>query len=356
MMLSMLRSPGGYKLAFTVQPPDGTIDAGDTITPAIKVAVQNYLGQTMKGDNSTQITIAKSGGSGTLSGTTTQTCVAGIATFDDLSLDAADTYTLTVTATGLLSQTSNAFEILAGVWVPSDTTSLVAVWDPSADGSGQTLSDTYGSHDAQLGSTAGADANDPTWVAGPPLVLSYDGGDYCDADGSGDGTWGDITASITIIAVVKDDDTAGFEGICGKWKSSGTPTTTMQWNLRCHAGAYFNFIYAFSGSNYNLNTANGSRTTNWLTVAISFTSGAQQMYVNGLASGAAASQAHTLTSVHDAKILIASQITDDPTNNAFSGDIGQVLIYNAAKNATEMKAIHNDIRSNFTNYGLPEAV
>jgi hypothetical protein len=52
-----------------------------------------------------------------------------------------------------------------------DETGLVGYW-PFDEGSGQTLGDETGNGlDAQLGSTSGADEDDPTWVAdsGAPI-------------------------------------------------------------------------------------------------------------------------------------------------------------------------------------------
>ena len=63
---------------FTVEArrPDNTVDA-------------NYL---------SNITVSKASGSGNLTGTTVKAPVSGIATFNDLQFDAADTYTLNATS------------------------------------------------------------------------------------------------------------------------------------------------------------------------------------------------------------------------------------------------------------------
>jgi hypothetical protein len=72
---------------------------------------------------------------GTLAGTLTVSATGGVATFSDLSIDKSGTgYTLTATATGLTSATSNAFDIGAGVAVglefvvqPSNAVAGVAI-------------------------------------------------------------------------------------------------------------------------------------------------------------------------------------------------------------------------------------
>src|SRR5205085_2177597 len=58
--------------------------------------------------------ILNNAGGGTLSGTLTRTAANGVATFNDLSIDRTGIgYTLQVTAAGLASATSNAFNIVA---------------------------------------------------------------------------------------------------------------------------------------------------------------------------------------------------------------------------------------------------
>jgi hypothetical protein len=52
-------------------------------------------------------------------------------------------------------------------WV---TSGLIHMWHPSA-GSGQTVADTVGTVPLQLGTTSGADVEDPTWEASPPVLL-----------------------------------------------------------------------------------------------------------------------------------------------------------------------------------------
>ncbi len=127
---------GASKLGFTVQPSNTA--AGATITPAVKVAVQDQYGQTITGDNSTQITIAigTNPSGGTLSGTLTKTVSSGIATFDNLSINLTGAgYTLAATATGLTGATSNSFNI-----TPANATKLRYVSQPSNTQAGSTIS------------------------------------------------------------------------------------------------------------------------------------------------------------------------------------------------------------------------
>jgi hypothetical protein len=95
-------------------PPSDTV-AGQTISPAVMVAVVDQFGNIETGDNSDTVTLSlgTNPGGGTLSGTLTVTVVEGIATFSDLSIDQAGVgYTLHATVGGSLADIdSNPFNI-----------------------------------------------------------------------------------------------------------------------------------------------------------------------------------------------------------------------------------------------------
>ena len=112
------------KLAF-VTPPAST-SVGGIITPPIQVAVEDGFGNTVAATLPVTLAIANNPAGGTLSGTTTQVAVNGIATFSDLSIDkVGDGYTLVAMSPGLASATSSFFDIL------SSSGSLVFVHQPS---------------------------------------------------------------------------------------------------------------------------------------------------------------------------------------------------------------------------------
>jgi|GEM_PF-1695925 len=98
------------QLKFSAQPADAT--AGDTISPDVTVTVEDQFGNTVLTDTS-DVTLALTGG-GTLSGTLTQPASAGVATFNDLSVDAAGSHTLMATDDSLTGDTSHTFNITAG--------------------------------------------------------------------------------------------------------------------------------------------------------------------------------------------------------------------------------------------------
>src|SRR5213079_3163398 len=100
------------QLVFSVQP--STTTAATAITPAVEVTAQDAGGNTASGfTGNITVAIGTNPSTGTLSGTKTVAAVAGVATFSGLSIDKAGTgYTLT--ATGVGSTTSTAFNITAG--------------------------------------------------------------------------------------------------------------------------------------------------------------------------------------------------------------------------------------------------
>src|SRR2546422_10951555 len=104
------------QVAFTVQPSSTT--AGTIITPAVRVTVQDAFADRVTsfpgGRPTVTVAIGNNPGGGTLSGTTSRLTGtggnAGIATFNDLSIDkAGEGYTLTSATGGLTPATSAAF-------------------------------------------------------------------------------------------------------------------------------------------------------------------------------------------------------------------------------------------------------
>jgi hypothetical protein len=100
-------------LAFLVQPSNALTQT--TITPAVQVLVQDTNGNTVT-TATNPVTLTLSGGTG-LGGTLTVTSQNGIATFSNLTVSAAGSYTLSATSTGLTSATSTSFTIT----IPSST-------------------------------------------------------------------------------------------------------------------------------------------------------------------------------------------------------------------------------------------
>ncbi len=105
-------NPGSAtKIGFTVEPSNAA--TGATIAPAVQVTAQDALGNTATGfTGSVSVAIGTNPGGGTLSGTTTVSAVAGVATFGNLSINKAGTgYTLDAAAGSLGTAPSTAFNI-----------------------------------------------------------------------------------------------------------------------------------------------------------------------------------------------------------------------------------------------------
>ncbi|HEY6110277.1 MAG TPA: hypothetical protein VIV56_15360, partial [Gemmatimonadales bacterium] len=105
----------GSQVVFAVQPPT-TATAGAGITPCLQVAVKDGFGNTATAFNgNVTLEIGANPTGGALSGTTTVTAVAGVATFCGLSIDRVGSgYTLKATASVLTPVTSAAFNVVPG--------------------------------------------------------------------------------------------------------------------------------------------------------------------------------------------------------------------------------------------------
>lgn len=97
------------KLAFVQQPSNALASAA--ISPAVQVAVEDTNGNTVTSATN-PVTVSLTSGTG-LAGTLTVTPQNGIASFSNLSVSSAGSYTLTATSSGLTSATSTSFTISA---------------------------------------------------------------------------------------------------------------------------------------------------------------------------------------------------------------------------------------------------
>jgi len=155
----------GSQLVFTV-PPTNTA-AGAAITPAVQVAVQDALGNTVTSFSGTvTVTLAANPGGGTLAGHPTVTAVNGVATFADLSIDRVSTgYMLQATGAGLTTAsvpfdvTPGAATQLAFTVQPTNTAAgapiTPAVQVTARDASGNTATQFTGNITVALGANQG---------------------------------------------------------------------------------------------------------------------------------------------------------------------------------------------------------
>ncbi len=101
-------------LAF-LQQPTGTV-AGEPMTPAVTAEIRDAFGNRVTSATTTLLVgLLRNPGKGILAGQTAVNAVAGLATFDDLSIDrAASGYALLVAAPGLPGAMSASFNVTAG--------------------------------------------------------------------------------------------------------------------------------------------------------------------------------------------------------------------------------------------------
>jgi hypothetical protein len=111
-------SEAASQLVFTASPSNGTVGSSFSSQPVVQV--EDIFGNVVTTDNTTQVTLAVTLGTGTygavLSGTTTVTVASGVATFSGLAINLAGTnYTLTATSNpSYVSAISNSFSLNNG--------------------------------------------------------------------------------------------------------------------------------------------------------------------------------------------------------------------------------------------------
>ena len=123
-------APTPVGLAFIQQP--GTTQVGAAISPPVTVRAVNSGGSTVPSFTGVvTIALGTNPGGGTLSGTTTATAVAGVATFGNLRISQPGAgYTLTASAAGLTAATSAPFTVTAAP-VSADLAVTASVDDAS---------------------------------------------------------------------------------------------------------------------------------------------------------------------------------------------------------------------------------
>lgn len=127
-------------LAFVGVPSTGTVNTNITTFTVEARRPDNTVDNTYTGN----VVISKGSGTGTLSGTLTQPAVSGVATFNNLQFNAADTYTLNANS-GAFSQITSGNIVISDVSLSTDffrsngtgggTWNTAGTWQTSHDGS-----------------------------------------------------------------------------------------------------------------------------------------------------------------------------------------------------------------------------
>jgi len=146
--------------------------------------------------------------------------------YSDTGLDPATAYDYEVSAFDAASnESARSAPDSATTHQAIVTAGLLAEWRFD-EGTGQVLTDSTGNgHHGQLGSTAGADANDPTWTA---EGLNFAAGTFVTCDNAG------ISGGVarTVCAVIATDDAGSGNTRFGiEWVGDGS--NFKRWTLRC---------------------------------------------------------------------------------------------------------------------------
>jgi hypothetical protein len=201
-------TPGtASRLVFFAEPSN--VVAGATITPAVQIEIQDAFGNRVPtATTSITLAFAANPSGGTLSGSKSRAAVAGVATFDNLSIDTAGVgYRLRGTATGLTPDTSVAFSVMAGAATqlvftrePSSTAATVAITPgvqvTARDALGNTAVGFSGSVTVAIGTNGGGGA-----LSGITTVAAVSGmAVYSTLSIDGAGTGYTLTATATGLA------------------------------------------------------------------------------------------------------------------------------------------------------------
>jgi len=182
-----------------------------------------------------------------------------------------------------------------------------------------------------LGSTTGADANDPLWIAGKiGGALQFDGAN--DHVNAGNGASLDIINAITIAAWVNVNGLPADRGrIVWKYSPAGYGLELAS------TGRFFSTNYYQTTGWGGITGTTTAVLHQWHHVVFVFTGSQNQLYVNGVSDVTPQNLADTIRSS-----TASIRIGGNPVDNVqyFNGTIDEVRIYNRALSAAEIKALH----------------
>ena len=191
--------PGATQLAFKVGPASAV--AGSAVAPAVVVEARDANGAVVSdftGD--VIVSIETNPGGGALAGTTTAPAVAGVATFNSLSINKTGTgYRLKASSGSLTAASSATFNITAG---PANQLVFTALPSSAVAGTGLTPAVTVTARDA-LGNVADG-------YAGPVTVAITSGSGTAGATLSGAATASAVAGSATFATLSIDKVGSGY--------------------------------------------------------------------------------------------------------------------------------------------------
>ena len=258
------------KLVFTTQPPaNGT--AGQAFSAVVKVQDANG---NVTVSSVTQVTITSPA---SITGTTQVTAVNGVATFNNLILDTAGSYTLTATSTGLTNASSNPIAIGAAA-----ASQLVFATQPSSGTAGQALTpavvakiqDAFGN--LVSSNAAVAVASNPTGVGGTTQVNAIAG------VATFNGLQFSIANNYTLTATSGSLASAVSNQFTISAASANKLVFTTQPPANGTAGQAFSAVVKVQDANGNVVTGSSAQIT--ITSPASITGTTQVTAINGVAT------------------------------------------------------------------------
>ena len=238
------------KLAFTVQPTATWV--GDIISPAVQVAIQDELGNTVT--TATDVVTIN----GLVEGDTSVAAVSGVATFSNLRVNYPGTLTLhAYGVSGVTDATSDAFTVNAFTAISAGyyhtcgltTSGEVYCWGLNTSG--------------QLGNRSTTNSSTPMAVSGAHTFVqvggglshtcgvTFEGAAYCWGENShgelGDGS----TTNSTTPVLVSGGHTFGYAVTAGEYFTCGT---VMDVDYAVYCWGYNVFGQLGNGSNNNAST------------------------------------------------------------------------------------------------------
>lgn len=145
-LFSLQVSAFGPQLVFSQSP--GSVTAGSTISPAVKITVENFNGSVLTGDTSSVTLSIASGPSSSLGGTLTEPFVNGVATFNNLAINTVGSYTL------LASDAADGISLISGTFMVNAPAAPAAPDLLAATDSGSSSTDNLTKYNNSTSSTA----------------------------------------------------------------------------------------------------------------------------------------------------------------------------------------------------------
>lgn len=208
------------------------------------------------------------------------------------------------------------------------------------EGAGQTLRD-YGikknNLHGQLGSTAGADTNDPTWTA---QGLSFITDDYVSI--ANDAKINDLPAGISIIIAVKHNALGSEEYLISK-------NGFNQYKITKSIGNNFVFTFKTNTGVYDVISSSAVLVDTPVLFAATYqTNGLVRTYHNGVPDTTVAKTGAILSS---ASVLTLGK-RSDISSGYLNGVLYYVLLYNRALSPTEIKQNYHVLRKILAGRGI----